>query len=398
MPIKKFSFRSLFLGVLPLFMLAHFAHHLLSALPTPLLPMIRSDFGLDYTQSGIVISAFTLAYGLSQFPAGWLADRIGRRIMITAGILGVGIGGLFVGLSQTYIMVIIFLVLMGLLGGGYHPSSPPIITASVEPKTRGRALGLHLTGGNAGYFLSPLIAAAIAVAWGWRGPFIVLAAVSIVFGILFYILLGKWAGTSKAERKIVSSQDQAPATPGHLSRLVFFLILVGFTQAISMAIGPFVPLYLVDHFGLDEAAAAAFMGIIYSPGLWASPLGGYLSDRLGRVLVVLIACLAVGPLIFLLNVVPFVLGIGAILLIRGMFVFISMPAAEAHLVGQTSARNRSTVLGIYYLSTYGGGGVLTPVMGAIIDHLGFFWGFTIASVSLVVVALVCSIWLWGSRD
>mgnify|MGYP002397206928 CR=1 FL=1 len=119
-------------------MVAHFGHHLLTALPVPLLPMIRSDFALDYTQSGLVISAFSLSYGISQLPAGWLADHIGRRIMITIGICGVALAGLLVGLSQTYIMMIVFLVLMGMLGGGYHPSAPPIISASVEPKNRGR--------------------------------------------------------------------------------------------------------------------------------------------------------------------------------------------------------------------------------------------------------------------
>jgi len=48
----------IFSGLLPLFALAHFAHHLLTALPVPLLPMIRSDFGLDYTQSGVGLLGF----------------------------------------------------------------------------------------------------------------------------------------------------------------------------------------------------------------------------------------------------------------------------------------------------------------------------------------------------
>lgn len=139
--IKKFNFHSLFPGLLPLFVLAHFAHHLVTALPIPLLPLIRDDFALDYTQSGLVLSAFTLSYGVSQLLGGWLADRIGPRILITMGICGVALGGLLVGLSQTYVMMIAFLVLMGLLGGGYHPASPPLISTLVEPKNRGRALG-----------------------------------------------------------------------------------------------------------------------------------------------------------------------------------------------------------------------------------------------------------------
>jgi MFS family permease len=235
MRIKKFSFRSLFSGVLPPFMLAHCAHHLLTALPAPLLPMIRSSFALDYTRSGFVISAFSMAYGVSQLPGGWLADRIGRRTMITVGILGVALAGLLVGLSQTYIMMIVFLVLMGLLGGGYHPSAPPIISASVEPKNRGRALGLHLIGGSASYFLAPIIAAAIAVAWlGWRGPFIALAVPTVIFGIVFYILLGRWTHISKTERKIASSDTQVPPTPFRWRRLVVFIFLSTFTGAVYL--------------------------------------------------------------------------------------------------------------------------------------------------------------------
>ncbi len=159
---------------MPLFIMAHFGHHLLTALPIPLLPLIRDEFVLSYTQAGLVISVFSLAYGIGQLPAGWLADRIGPRILITTGICGVAAAGLLVGLSQTYIMMMAFFGVMGIMGGGYHPASPPLISASVEPKNRGRALGLHMIGGSASFFLAPLIAAAIATTWGWRGSFIAL--------------------------------------------------------------------------------------------------------------------------------------------------------------------------------------------------------------------------------
>src|SRR5512137_256820 len=129
-------------GLLPVFVAAHFVHHLLTALHTPLLPLIRSDYALDYTYSGWVVSAFNLAYGIGQLPAGWLADRIGPRIIITVGICGVALAGLFIGLSQSFWMLILFLALMGFLGGGYHPASPPLIASLVEAKNRGRALGL----------------------------------------------------------------------------------------------------------------------------------------------------------------------------------------------------------------------------------------------------------------
>ncbi len=178
-------------GLLPLFMLAHFGHHMVNSLAIPLLPMIRQDFDLDYTRSGLLIAALTIPYGLSQFPAGWLADRLGARILLTVGISGVALAGLLAGLSYDYNLLFVCFVAMGVTGGGYHPAAPPLISAAVEPKNRGRAMGLHMVSGSAPFFLAPLIAIALASAWGWRGTFIILAIPTILFGFVF---IGSWGG------------------------------------------------------------------------------------------------------------------------------------------------------------------------------------------------------------
>jgi MFS family permease len=360
--------------------------------------MIRRDFGLDYTRSGWVISAFTIAYGIGQLPAGLLADRIGRQIMITIGISGVAVAGLLVGLSQTYIMMIVFLVLMGVMGGGYHPAAPPLISASVEPKNRGRALGFHVIGGSASYFLAPLIGAAIATTWGWRGSFISLAVPTILFSIVFYVLMRQLIVAKKAEIRKASTHKEALVMPGRLRRLVAFMTLSTSTGAIIFSSVAFIPLYVVDHLGVKEETAAAFVALIYSAGLWAGPLGGYLSDRFGRIRVMLVVCFVSAPTTLLLILAPYGLAFGATLLIVGMIIYVRMPVSESYIVGQTSEQNRSTVLGIYYFTVMEGGGVLTPVMGYLIDRLGFYPSFTIAGAGLFASTLICSIWLWGSRD
>jgi len=370
----------------------------LTALPVPLLPLIRDDFALDYTQSGLVITAFNLAYGIGQLPAGWLADRIGTRILITVGICGVALAGVLVGLSQTYIMMIAFLVLMGVAGGGYHPSATPIISASVEPSNRGRALGVHVIGGSGSFFLSPLIAAAIAAAWGWRGSFLGLAIPTAVFGIILYVLLGRQGQTTMTQQAVTDHPEGAPSPPGRLRRLLAFVTLVVLTQAVTFATVAFIPLFIVDHFGVAEETAAAFLAIVYSAGLWASPLGGYLSDRLGRIPVVLATCLIGSPVIFLLNLVPYGVGIGALLLVMGMVMYIRMPVSEAYLFDHTPQRHRSTIFGVYYFLAMEAGGLLTPVLGFLIDQFGFYFSFTAASVAMVTVTLACSLFLRGSAD
>lgn len=360
--------------------------------------MIRSDFALDYTKSGLVVSAFNISYGIGQLPAGWLSDRIGPRIMLTIGICGVALAGISIGLSQTYIMIIAFLALMGVLGGGYHPASTQMISAAVEPKKRGQALGIHMIGGSASFFLSPLIAAAIAATWGWRTSFIVLAVPAVISGIIFYMLLGRLESIKKAKDKTTSSYIDIPPTPTRLRHLVKFLILFTFNHAVLLSTIAFIPLFLVDHLGVSKETAAASMALIYSAGLWVGPLGGYLSDRWSRIKVVLTIFFIAGPVIYLLNLAPYGLAIAALLIIIGMLQYGLAPASQAYIVDHTPERNRSTILGIYFFGSIEGSGLLTPVMGYLIDHLDFYPSFTIAGAAVLTMTLVCSIWLKERRD
>jgi len=367
------------------------------ALLIPLLPYIRNDFSLTYTQAGWLILAYNLAYGICQLPGGWLADRIGSRFMLTMGVAGVAVAGLLIGFSPTYVVLALFLVLLGVVGGGYHPAAAPLVSASVEPKNRGRALGIHQIGGTGSFFLAPLIAAGIAGALGWRGTFLAISIPSFTFGIVFYILLGRLGYTRKAKPEITLSHTEALPAPGHLRRLVAFIVLgIAGMVLISSTIS-FIPLFIVDHFGTSEEAAAAMLSLAYFGGLWASPLGGYLSDRLGRVPMILAMGFISGPAIYLLNLVSFGVGFSAVLIIIGMAMHLGMPVAEAYIISNTSERKRSTVLGIYYLGSRGGPAI-APVIGYLIDHYGFYTSFSIVSAVMVAVTLICAIFLWGSRD
>lgn len=392
------KWRAIFGGMLPLFVMGHFSHHVLTTITVPLIPFIRSAFHLDYTQSGLVVSAFTLAYGFGQLPAGWLADRIDPRKLMTVGISGVALAGILVGLSQTLVWMLLMLVLMGLLAGGYHPSAPPLISASVRSENMGRSLGFHNIGGGASHFVTPLLAVAIANAWGWRNAYIALGIPTVAFGVVFYLLLGRMKARQQANPNPSKTDERAP-TPTHITRsLVAFLILSTFTAAIINSIISFVPFLMVDHFGVSKEIAAGSLSLIYLAVFWASPLGGWLADRLGSVRVVLAVCLAAGPVIFLLTMLPYGWALGGMLVLLGMIVFSRMSASECFIIRQTPAGNRSTILGIYYFTAMEGGGVLTPVVGYLIDRFGFTSAFAIAGGVLLSITLLCSFWLWEKRS
>jgi MFS family permease len=310
--LNPLKLRSIFGGIIPLFVLGHFSHHIMTAITVPLIPFIRSAFSLDYAQSGFVVSAFSLSYGIAQLPAGWPADRIDPRKMMTISISGVALVGIMVGLSQTYVPLILFLILMGFLAGGYHPSAPPLILAAAKKENLGRALGFHNIGGSVSNSLTPLVAVAAANALGWRNAYIALAIPMAAFGILFYVRLGRLtirekAGAGHGQKMNDRTQDR----PGQMRYLVIFLSLSTFSSALIPTINSFLPLLMVDHFGTSKEIAAGALTVLYSTGLWANPLGGYIADRMGSVRVILGVCFIAGPAIFLVTVLPIRMGAGS---------------------------------------------------------------------------------------
>jgi len=381
-----------------LFVLAHFGHHLVAALLQPLSPYISTAFNLNYTQMSWLFSAYNLSYGISQLPAGWLADRLSRRILLLVGISGVALCGLFIGLSYSYVLVVAFVILLGILGGGYHPSSSPLISASTIPQYRGRALGFHQIGGTASFFLSPLIAVGIAGLLDWRGSFIATAIPVIVFGIVFYFLLGKRKYSQEALEFPKDSKSEEKAVARNLKHLIPFIVLGAVIQAFIYSTISFIPLYAVDYLKQSTGIGALLFSLFHFAGLFAGPLGGYLSDRIGKVPIMLTSALLAGPLLYLLSIVSYGWGIYLVLMSIGICMYVAMPISEAFIISRVSARNRSTVLGIYYFASRGGPGIIMPFMGTLIDNHSFDMAFTVTAVILTAVSLICTPFLWKTRN
>jgi sugar phosphate permease len=89
---------------------------------------------------------------------------------------------------------------------------------------------------------------------------------------------------------------------------------------------------------------------------------------------------------------------GALMLIIGMFTYFRMPITESYIIQNTFEKNRSMILGIYFFSAMEGSGVLTPLVGYAIDHIGFSSTYTIAAVSIFLVTLCCWLILRSNPD
>ncbi len=395
-------------GLVPLFMLAHFSHHLINALLQPLLPFIRDDFKIDYIQTGFVFSAFTLAYGVSQLPAGWLADRVGPRLLLLVGTVGVAVVGLAVGLSPNYTVMLIFLGVLGILGGSYHPAASPLVSAAVEENKRGQALGYHQIGGTGSFFLTPLIAVGLATALGgWRGSFIVLSGLTIAFGMVFYLLLGRYKHLLRPADS--QSNEEAPAS-GSIRRLVIIIILGVVLQVAIFSTYSFLTLFAVDQFGTSVWIGAVLLSFVHFAGLFAGPVGGYISDRFGKVRILLAVSLLAGPAIYALgfasispdinsNIVAlFFSPIGILVLFIGILQYIGMPVTESYVITHSPPQRKSTILGIYYFASRGGPALVTPVIGYLINRYGFNTAFSAVGLATTAIIVVSSLFLLRNRD
>ncbi len=369
---------------------------MVGAMLRPLMPMIRTDFNLSYTQAGWTMSAFSLTNGISNLPSGWLADRIGPRVMVLLSVTGVAIAGLFIGLSHSYSALIGFLVLAAIMGGGYHPASSAAISLSVPSEYRGRSLALHFVAGGSAFWVVPLLVAPIAVAWGWRGPYLTLTTPTILLGILLYILIGSRryirVGESTKVDKEVTTSARIP-----WRKLLPFIIITVTTGTMIQSVNSYLSLYAVDKLGITAAAAAMLMAITPAVILVAAPLGGYLSDRFGSVPVLLLASSLAIPLVYLLGAAHNVATLAALMVAIGIVSNARIPTSESYITGNTPQHRRAMVLGLYFFSETEVAGVLAPVMGSLIDRFGFDSTFAIASASIAMVVVVCSLFLWRNR-
>jgi len=389
---------SLLSGMVPVFVFAHFSHHLVGALLQPLQTFIRDDFLLTKTQLGFLQgTAFNIPYGLSQLPAGWLADRVSPRVLITVGIAGVAAAGLFVGAAPAYAVMVAAIVLLGLLGGGYHPAAAPLVTASVGKKNSGVALGLHQIGGTASFFLTPLIAAGLASLIGWRGAFVAVSAPTLIFGIALFLILSRQRIKTE-QTKEAPIDTEALSRAGEMGRLVPFLILGVTVQVLIFSSVSFVPVFANEALGVSKAVAGGLIALAHFAGLFAGPIGGYLSDHIGKVRVMMAASLLAGPAIYLLGQSAPGWSLSVVLLLMGTCQYLAMPTSEAYIISHAPLQRRSTILGAYYMVSRGGPGIIMPVIGSLIDSYGYTTAFTTTAITAAAIALLCGGLLLRNRD
>ena len=372
--------------LIALFAFAHFSHHLCTGLLVPLLPLIRISFGLEYFQSGLLVSSFTLAYGFGGPLMAWLADRFSQRLLIAAGLIGISVTAMAIGISQGFSQFAALLALMGILGASYHAPASSLLASLLKSQERGRALGLHIVGGTSSFLVTPVLAGTIAALAGWNWAFLLLGLPALVAAIALAILLRE---SEAAARKAEGDQAKDKTSLLEVTRMLGGIVLVTvLLQVIGSAFSTYLPLFLADAHGVDPALAGILGGLAIGTGAIGAPIAGALSDRVGRRPVILASLAATGPLIYLVAVVgygPLLIGIMAL---YGILMSMRMAPMESLIVDVVPRGRRATVLGIYHFLGLETAGVASPLVGKMIDVIGPSPTFILLAALATLLALL----------
>ena len=368
---------------LPLFALAHGAHDMALSLLVPLLPLIRSDFGLNYLKAGLLVSSYSITSGISQLPMGWLADRIGPRRMIAAGLAGVGLTAISISFTTTFTQMLPILIIMGVIAGAYHPSAVSQLPLYFPEEKRGRALGFHLLGGAIGFMLGPFLGGVIAGISGWRTVYLVLSTPALLTALLLL-------KTMKHEWEI--SEERAAEDVGGsmwtaLRSIALILTISVFAQLLVGSVINYIPIYFVDMHGVNAAFAAMLLALVRLGGTVSGPIGGFMSDRIGITKTVVISVAGAGPMLFLVTVLPYHIVVMLItLFLLGAILMVRQSPMQALIIKVSSKKHRSTLLGLYFFLSMEGMSLMVPLAGYSMDRFGLFPAFFGISVATLILS------------
>ncbi|UBU08736.1 MFS transporter [Nonomuraea gerenzanensis] len=150
--------------------------------------LITAEFGVSAVAAGVVAAAFGLATIPSRLLGGVLADRLGRRRTIVAGLVGCALAQAGIAVSGSVAMVAGFAVLLGLAFEVYEPPSQAMIADAVRPAQQAQAFSLFNTALAVGGMGAGLIAAGLG-RWDLRWLFVADAVSCLLCAVVIRLVL-----------------------------------------------------------------------------------------------------------------------------------------------------------------------------------------------------------------
>jgi MFS family permease len=165
---------------------------------TVVLPHMGEDLGAGAISLGLVATLFLAGNAAFLLPLGRLADATDKRSIYKYSLLGFALVTMLIGLSSHMALILALRVVQGVLAAALASTGPALLADIVPAKRRGRAYGASLGAVYAGLTLGPICAGLLVRVAGWRGVFLVGAAlVALAFVLMLALLPSRWRRTPR---------------------------------------------------------------------------------------------------------------------------------------------------------------------------------------------------------
>jgi predicted MFS family arabinose efflux permease len=347
--------------------------------PQSILPLLSGEFGATAAQVSTIITVSTLAVALTAPFTGAVADVLGRKRVIVAAMFVLVVPTMMVAFSESLNALIFWRAVQGFV-------LPPIFAVTVAyigdewPREEATtAAGIYSSGSSLGGFSGRLVTGFLADLAGWRAGFMALAGIAFAGAIAVAFLL-------PPERKFVRSEGLLASSKQMLAHMRNKQLLATYAVGFGVLFN-FIATFTYISFHLAAAPynlSASWLGalfVVYLTGSVLTPLTGWAVAHFGRrrFMVRVIALWGVGIALTLAPPLPLI--IAGLALCAGCGLICQ--AVSTGYVTITAKVGRSSAVGLYVTSFYGGGS-----FGAALGGVAWTYGAWPACVVLVAAMLV----------
>jgi MFS family permease len=322
---------------------AVFAAYVGTDMVVPVRVLYAQQQGASLAVIGAMATAFLISNFIFQYPAGWLADRWGRKPLMVAGLVAQAAISLAYIFAPDPLAFVVLRLLEGMASATMLPSARALIADAVPAEKRGEAYGVFNAFFNASLLLGPGIGSGLAV-FGYA-PVFAAAAIArlIAVGVVVALIQGvsrRKTGEQEHKRQVAARELFSLPLVGAYVFVFGDYLYLGFDLTIF-------PLWMQNHLG----ASIQLIGLTYIlwgvPTTLLSPLGGRLADRVRRSTLMLVFGAAQVPFYFVFGLLESAWPVAVLSLFFGAIYALMQPAIDTHVAASSAEDVRGRVQGVY---------------------------------------------------
>jgi len=362
----------------------HFLHDGFSETLYVFLPLWASEFGLSFSQVGLIRTAYTGGMSAFQIPAGFLAERFGERRILALGTAVTALGFIAAGWAGGFISLLALLLAAGLGSGVQHPLSSSIVSKAYEDGNRRTALGTYNFSGDLG---KAGVAAAIGVlagVVGWRAAGATYGVLGVAAALAIVPMLSR-LGAGAAEPRDLAEHVTSSGWGIRDGRGFSALCAIGMIDnATRTGFLTFMPFILIAK-GLGVGGVGLAFALVFAGGATGKFVCGVVADRVGVIRTVVITEAATTALILTVVGAPLPIAL-AVLIPLGIALNGTSSVLYGTVADLVSSERRSRAYGLYYTVSVGASALAPTVWGLVGDAGGV--SLTLSLVALVVLTTI----------